>query len=243
MRRLRSVLIWNMAVGLGIIAIPLATALAQAPETRAPRPASIRAVGEATVTATPDQAEMNIAVVTQADSGDGAAAQNARKADAVIAAVRAAAGPGAEVKTVGYTIVPNYAQNRDGSEPRITGYTATNTIHVTTGDLNRVGTVIDAATKAGANSVQGLQFTLENDSAVQAEALRLASANARARAEAIARGLGVTVGRILQAEEGGATVRPYYADAMAVRTSAAKTPVEAGTVEVHASVAVTVSFE
>jgi uncharacterized protein YggE len=219
-----------------------ATAFAQ--EGMTPRPMrSVTATGEATVTATPDQAQMTVAVVTQAPTADQAAADNARKSEAVIAAVRAALEPGAEVKTVGYTIAPNYVYPPQGGEPKLNGYNVTNSVLVKTGDLKRVGPAIDAAVGAGANSIQGLQFTLKNDAATQAEALRQASRNAMARATAIAEGLGVRTTGVLRAEEGNAVVRPVFREAMDVRTASAQTPVEPGSVEVHATVTLTVGVE
>lgn len=204
---------------------------------------SIRATGEGTATATPDQAELNIGVVTQATTADQASAENARKVEAVLAAVRRALEPAAEVKTIGYSITPNYVYPREGGEAKITGYIASNTVRVKTSELNRVGPVIDAASQAGANNVQGLQFSVKDDAPVRAAALRDAAVRAREQANAIAAALGVRVGRILLAEEGGPTVRPFVADAMEMRTaSAAKTPVEPGTVEVRAVVTLTVEI-
>jgi uncharacterized protein YggE len=209
-----------------------------------PRPPvrAIRATGEAVVTATPDRAEMNVAVTTQAATAEQAAAENARKTEAVLAAVRKALEPGAEVKTVGYTLAPNYVYPREGGEAKVTGYNASNTVLVTTNDLKRVGAVIDAAVGAGANNIQGLQFTLKNDATVQAEALRQAAQNARRRAEAIAAGLGVKPNGIVQAEEASAGVRPVMYEASAIRTASAQTPVEPGTVEVRATVTVAIGF-
>ena len=231
--------------GTALAFVALATPYAMAQSADAVRAnKTIRATGEATVTATPDQAEMNIGVVTQAPTAEQASADNAKKTEAVLAAVKRALEPTAEVKTVGYTVTPNYVYPRDGQgEARITGYTASNMVHVTTGDLVRVGAVIDAATGAGANNIQGLQFSLKDDSAIRAEALGQAAQKARQQAESIGRALGVTMTGVVYAEEGGPTVRPVFYDAMEARTAAAsKTPVEPGTVEVRATVTVLMSF-
>src|SRR5215210_5859032 len=118
--------------------------------------------GEATVQAEPDTAVVTLAVVTQNASASEAQAENASKTDAVVRAVRAAAGTGAEVKTSGYSLQPQYAY-KEGAPPSITSYIARNGVTLTTGELTRVGAVIDAASRAGANSVDGLAFTLRND--------------------------------------------------------------------------------
>ena len=125
---------------------------AQAQSQRTQQP-SIRVTGEASVAANPDQAKIDIGVVTQAERADAAALQNAERTDAVLAALRKTLGQGAEIKTISYSVNPNYRYPKEGA-PVITGYTATNTLQVTLNDLKLVGKVIDAAVQFGANAIQ-----------------------------------------------------------------------------------------
>lgn len=228
------------------IAAGLATpARAQEPQgpPPGPRPAVVRASADATVDAKPDQARLDVGVVTTSATAQAAGAENAAKLERVIAAVRAALGPRDTVQTASYALNPNYVYPREGGDPKLTGYTATNVVRVTTVDLTRVGRIIDAATGAGSNTVQNLQFTLENDSSVREEALMEATRLARRRAEAIARALGVRVLGVLAAEEGVQQVRPVFAEAAMMKTASdAATPVEPGTIEVNATVTVTLAI-
>src|SRR5919204_4682715 len=73
-----------------------------------PRHPAIRTTGDATVTAKPDQAHIDIGVVTQADSAQRAAAENAKKLEAVLAELRKVLGPGADMKTSSYALTPVY---------------------------------------------------------------------------------------------------------------------------------------
>ncbi len=209
-----------------------------------PQPA-IRASGEATVTAKPDRVIIDIAVVTEAPTAQAAAAQNATKLDAVLRTLKTAAGAAADIKTVSYSLDPSYRYPKPGSPPEIAGYTARNAVQVTTPELDSAGKIIDAATRAGANNIDRLQFTLKNDQTAQGEALREAAAKARASAEAMAAALGVRLGKVLLAEESGGVqplARPAFAMArMAESAMAPPTPVSPGTIEVRASV--TVTFE
>src|SRR5687768_1903078 len=100
--------------------------------------------GDAVVKAEPDTAVLTVAVVTQNASASEAQAENASKTEAVLRAVRAAAGAGAEVRTSGYSLQPQYAY-KEGAPPTVTSYVARNAVTVTTGELTRVGRVIDAA--------------------------------------------------------------------------------------------------
>src|SRR5215472_9637620 len=161
--RMRSVppRVMRLSCAASLIAGALAAAplAAQAPGVAPSTPSSIRVSGEARVTARPDRVQIDLGVQTQAPQSKDAAAANARALDAVLAAVRKAAGPGAQIKTVSYSLTPNY-QYHSGGEPTITGYTALNVLEIQLDDLARIGDVLDAATRAGANRVQGIQWTL-----------------------------------------------------------------------------------
>ncbi|HEX8186460.1 MAG TPA: SIMPL domain-containing protein, partial [Blastocatellia bacterium] len=139
-------------------------ASAQDAQDRTPRP-SIRVTGEATITAKPDQALIDIGVVTQAQTAQIAATQNAQKQEAVIAALRRVMGAGADIKTISYSLNPDYRYPERGGQPTITGYSASNTVQVKTSDLTQVGKIIDIATQTGANNIQSLRFMLKDEEA------------------------------------------------------------------------------
>src|SRR5256885_2035006 len=229
-----------------VAAVMLACAVAVSPARAQPAPASpvssIRVTGDAKVTARPDRVQIDIGVSTRAAQSQEAASQNAREVDAVLAAVRKAT-PAAVLKTISYSLNPTYQYHPKGEEPTITGYSAVNVVQVTLDDLARIGTVIDSATQAGANHVQGIQFTLRDQDAVRAEALRQAATRARAEADVLAAALGLKVVRVLSVEENSprvVPVRAYMGAPRALATAAAPTPVEAGTLDVTADVMLTV---
>ena len=70
------------------------------------RPTRVAVSGEAIVAAQPDTAILLISVVTQSKNALDAQSENATRSDAVLRAVKAAAGAGAEVKTSGYMLTP-----------------------------------------------------------------------------------------------------------------------------------------
>lgn len=216
-------------------------ALGQEPADRRLPPA-IRVTGEATVKAKPDQAEVDIGVVTQASTAQAAGTQNAQQTDRVIDELRRALGPNANIKTINYSLTPNYRYPREGGQPTITGYTASNTVQVITNDLTQVGKLIDLSTQSGANNIQGLRFTLKDDQSVRSQALREAAVKARREAETLASALGLRITRVLLVEETSPVVRPYYDARVAMRAeaAAAPTPVEPGTIDVRATVTLTV---
>lgn len=205
---------------------------------------SIRVTGDARVSAKPDRVQIDLGVQTQAPLSQDAASANARALDAVLAAVRKAAGAGAQIKTVSYSLSPNYQYHPGGGEPTITGYTALNVVEVVLDDLARIGDVLDAATRTGANRVQGIQWTLRDQDAVRAQALREAATRAHAEAEVLAGALNLRILRVLTVEESSPQIVPVRVRMAAARAavSAAEvaTPVEAGTLDVSANVTLTV---
>jgi uncharacterized protein YggE len=204
-------------------------------------PPVIRTHGEAVLTVEPDLAEIQIGVETEDPSAQVAAQKNAARADAVLKALHDLLGRDAEIKSVGYSINPVYSTSRDG-KITISPYKATNIIHLKTDQIKRVGEIIDRANKAGANTMGGLQFRIKDDAAVQLKALEKASREARAKADAIASALGIKIKRILQVEETGEGTRPYPRNRgfSSVAMAAPPTPVEAGTLDILASVTLTV---
>ena len=204
-------------------------------------PPFIETTGEAKVSAQPNQAQIDIGVVTQANTSQAAAEQNARKLEATLSSLRRLLGTSAEIKTISYMLQPNYRYPKEGGEPQITGYTATNIVRVTLNDLTRVGTVIDTATQAGANRVQNLQFMLRDEGVVQAEALRDAAAKARNKADALALALRLRIVRVLSVIETSPVVVPVR-DVAFARAEAAATPIEPGMIEVRATVTLRVEI-
>jgi uncharacterized protein len=234
-RRFKSVLLI-----LGFVCALDGLAFAQDIPDKAVHP-SIRVSGEATVTVKPDQAEISIGVVTQGTTAQTAANQNAQKQDAVISQLRKALGASGDIKTIGYSISPNYRYPKEGGQPSITGYTASNIVQVKLSNLELVGKVIDLATESGANNIQALRFALKDETAVRIQALREASTKARMKADAIAGALGLKIIRVLHVDEGGqVTSLPVNGRAFAEMAALAPTPVEAGTIDVRATVTLTV---
>jgi uncharacterized protein YggE len=205
---------------------------------------TISVQGDAQVQAKPDRAQIDVAVMTESPDSQKAASENAAKSEQVIQQLRSQIGQNLEIKTIGYSLNPKYVYPREGGEPKVTGYTALNTVQVQTDDLAQVGKIIDTAIKAGANQIQSLRFVLKDESEIQAQALREAAAKARKKADALASALGLKIVRILRVEESDGGPIPYqrtYAAEMA--KTEAPTPIEPGTIEIAASISLTVEIQ
>ncbi len=197
--------------------------------------------GAALVQAQPDTAVVSVAVTTQGRTALEAQAENARQSDAVVRAVKNAAGTQGEVKTSGYNLQPQYAY-KEGQPPTIRAYEARNSVTVTLSDLTKVGAVIDAASNAGATNVDSLSFTLRQDKAARQQALAEATREALSKAQTIAQALGGRVVRIIEVQETteGRPVPLYRAEmgtaGRMTAQAAPPTPVEVGALDIRAQV-------
>jgi hypothetical protein len=214
-----------------LICLPLAAAALLAQITSS----SVQAIGSATISVNPDQFQLAVGVVTQGTTAQDAGQQNATLTTTVLNALKGVLGTAGTIQTISYSISPRYSTTT-GQTSVIVGYTASNTVEVTSTDLTLIGRLIDTANQAGANSVGNLSFSLQNPEPYTEQALGQAAKQAQAHANAIATGLGAKTGVVISAQE-GASVTQIVALGVA---SAAITPIQTGTVSVTANVTISV---
>ena len=195
----------------------------------------VNVVGDSIIQAQPDTAILTISVVTQARNALDAQQQNATRTDAVVRALKAAAGTGAEIKTTGYSLQPQRVY-KENQPPTINGYEARNSVSVTTSDLNKVGTIIDAAAQAGSNEVSGIAFTLRQDRPARDRALSEATREAVSKAQVIAQALGGRVVRIVEVQEEGFQQLPPVPLYAATMKAGVATPIEVGSLDITSRV-------
>ena len=149
-----------------------------------------------------------------------------------------------DIQTVEYSIWPE--QNYDpevAQQPRITGYHVNNSVHVTVRDVARVGAVLGSVTKAGANSVNGISFGIDDTAALEGRAREAAMKDAHAKAESLATLAGETLGEVLQISlsSGGGYPIPMPMARMEMADAALKAP-SISTGESSVSVQVQVTY-
>lgn len=144
-----------------------------------------------------------------------------------------------EINTDSINIYANYDYS-DNTEV-IVGYTANNTLSVRTTDIDNVGALIDAAFAAGANTLDNVQFTVQDDSEAREQALTKAVEDARRKAEVLAAVAGLQIASIESIAESGVytydSMRNYaMMDEATTESGGAGTLVQAALVSVDASV-------
>src|SRR5436190_1944679 len=186
--------------------------------------------GTGSVQAVPDQAQFSLGVETSGPTAREALAANSERMRRVLAELFAAGVAKGDVQTQDVSVSRSYPDN---------GYSAENSVSVTIRDLAKAGSILDAASNAGANNVYGPTLSRSDQDELQAKALSDAVDNARAKARALADAAGVQLGSVTAIRESGAEPMPYFDAALAKSTRAPEAPIEPGKQEIQATVRVT----
>ena len=196
---------------------------------------TITVTGNGTVNATPDKASFDFGVQVNAATAAEAISKDNAQAQAIIDALKNAGIPDSDIQTSSVSLWPQ--TSNDGQT--ITGYQASNDVTVTS-SIDKAGLLVDKATNAGANNVNGPSLSVGDESSYYAKALKLAVADAKTQAQAIADASGLTLGGILHISNQSSTPGPIAYGA-AFDAAKGSTPIEAGSQQVQATVTVTYS--
>ena len=127
------------------------------------------------------------------------------EANEVIARIRAAlTGAGFSEEDISTGYINLYAVYDYSSDvEQIAAYSASSNLAVKVTDMARVGEVIDLSFSAGANTLDGVSFSVSDDSEARVEALKAAVADAKAKAAVLAEAAGFGEPEISVIQEGG----------------------------------------
>jgi uncharacterized protein YggE len=168
--------------------------------------------GHGEIRGTPDMAQITAGVTTNATTAAQALAANSARMKTVFAALEKLGVPEKNIQTTSFFVSPQYTNGDNNSPRRLTGYQVNNDVTVRLEDVSKLGNALDALVTAGANQINGVSFSIQNDAPLLEKARAQAVADARARAETYAKAAGVALGPILSISEGGAEAppRPMY---------------------------------
>lgn len=197
--------------------------------------------GAGSASAKADQATVTLGVYTEDPSASEAVEDNALLMTAVIQAIEDLGIAEDKIKTVSYSVSPNY--NWEIRE--VTGYRVTNMVQVEIDDLDLVGEVIDEAAAAGANNIQGISFGLSDEivEGLRTEAYVSALQNAREKADLIADTLELEITGVLSVSESSYSPYRPMMEVEAAFERGASTPIIEGSLSVSVSVQVAFTFQ
>ena len=172
---------------------------AVAPTTSLPR--TITVVGEGTVRIKPDIARASIGVETLGDSVKATTAESTKTMDAIIAALKKMGVQEKDIQTSGFSVWVDRARTPEGELTGKATYHVSNMVNVTIRDLDKVGELLDAAIEAGANSIHGVSFALDEPKKLQSEARQTAVTDALTKAKELATLHNAQVGAVVSVSE------------------------------------------
>jgi uncharacterized protein YggE len=218
---------------LSILMISLLTACVPAAATtdvENTRSMSINGSGQ--VSLVPDIASISIGVRTAADEVTDALSGNTDQANAISNVLRNYDVAEEDVQTSNFNVYPSDRYDPMTGEITSHYFVVENTVTVIVRDLSKLGEILSAVVEAGANSINGISFDVEDRETAVAQARELAIQDAQAKAQAIADAAGVKLGDLLSIDVYAISSPVTYYDAKGSVYSENSVPVSAGTLTI-----------
>jgi len=203
---------------------------------------SIKVLGEASVTAKPDQVIVSLGVVTKDKNVKSAKDENSLLSNQVIKGLQRIGINEGDIETTTYTINPMY-DYLDGKK-NLRGYEVKHMFKITINDISKVSEVIDVATEKGANVINYIRFEVSNPDFYYNKALEKAIINAREKGKVIAQTLGVNINKIpLRVSEKDLDKGIRYFEMSKLAVTNSTTPIQLGSIKIISKVSVLFQYE
>ncbi len=154
--------------------------------------------GHGEITVSPDIAYLNISVETNSKNAKDAVSENSQKINNVLSTLKPMTGPNDTLKTTEYSLHPVYEYDENRKKSFLTSYRVTSEVRLKTFLIDKLGRIIDAATDAGANRINGPAFDNSERDKNKRKALARAVEDAKETARAVAEAAGVELVKIVR---------------------------------------------
>lgn len=166
---------------------------------------------DGTVFAKPDIAQITLGVRTdRKKTAVLAVQQNTELMNKVVAKLKELGIEEKDIKTSAYSLNPSYDYLPEKGRSEIMGYELYQEVTVKVRELDKIGSVIEASTGAGANQVGNITFTIDDMDAIKQLAREEAVAKAKEKAEAMAEITGLKLGKLVNVYESETAYPPLY---------------------------------
>ncbi len=163
------------------------------------------ATGTGTVSAEPEIAQITFGVDLRGDNPATLVDEAAQKINRAIQAVQELGVAEKDIQTTSYSVwVETIYDPQTGQPTGQVVYHVSHFVTATLRDLIKTGKLLAAVVEAGANSISGVNFTVENPDALVQQARQKALENAKAQAQQMAQVLGISLGKPILVSEGSA---------------------------------------
>ncbi len=166
--------------------------------------------GEGKVTVVPDTAIIEVGITSNQPSVKDAQNQANKVIADITTSLKDLGIAEGDIKTSNYSVYPQY-DYRDGGQPnKIIGYQVNANLSIKVRDLSKANQAIDTATSKGANTIGGINLTVDEKKQKELlqEARKLAVDEAKTKADGLAKAAGISLGRIVNVQEAGTPVPP-----------------------------------
>ncbi|NQX58087.1 SIMPL domain-containing protein [Paenibacillus qinlingensis] len=195
---------------------------------------TVEVVGEGTVSAAPDRAEIVLGAVTEGPDLTKIQTENSRIISNVIHSLIQLSIPREKIQTTDYRIDIQY-DYKDGKQI-FRGYKVTHLLQILNDQIAQTRTIVDTSVANGANEVTSIQFSMIQPETYELQALSQAIHNARQKALTITHTLGTTLASTpYQVKELYRTSEPVPYMASKLVANAA-TPIQPGQIVFQAKV-------
>lgn len=189
-------------------------------------PTTIQIMGEGEVLAKPDIGTFSFAVQAEGNTATEAQTDSAEAMNAILAYLEAEGVKEDDVKTQNYNLNQKYryeervcvSNNYCPPGERVEdGFEVYQNVTVKVRDLENAGMLIAGVGERGATNVSSLQFTVDDESELKAQARAEAIVDAKGKARVLADDLDMKLGRVVNFYENeGYYPSPYYAETKAM---------------------------
>jgi hypothetical protein len=208
------------------------------------QPRTINVTGNAQVILAPDIAYISIGVHSEAKAAKEAVASNNSQTQAVIDAIK---GQGVDAKDIQTTNFSVYQQEKFAPTGEDLGsfFMTDNTVYVTMRNIAKIGDILDASISAGANSIYGINFDVQDKESALATGRDQAMVDAKSQAEQLAKASGAKLGDVQSISYYSSSPSPIYYDTKAagVGGGGGSVPVSPGQLTLTVSVSVTYAIK
>jgi uncharacterized protein len=198
--------------------------------------------GEGVIRVVPDVAYVTLGVETSNKDMSAAQAANRSTMNAVMSELTRLGISKDDVQTQSYNVYPEHSWENNKST--LIGYKVSNLVRVKISNIDITGTILDAVAAKGANSVQGIQFTVSDENQAYQEALLIALKKAEDKAKSLVGYFGITKLTPVAISEGTAHISypPIMQKRVDAEMAADSTSVSPGEMEIRAQVSVSFRY-
>lgn len=208
--------------------------------------------GTGIVQVDPDTADVYLSIESKGKTAQTAQKENSKLVQSVTKAMQEMGIAKENIVTTYTSAYPEHRYDNETGKSTIIGYCSTTDLKVTTKDINNAGKYIDAALKAGATRVNGVEFSLSDQSAYYCQALQVAVKNAEKSATSIAQAFGKQLGAVKSVTETSRNM--YHVESAELpmmkeeasmdmsTNSVAGTAISYGKIQITANITVTYAF-